>query len=272
LSADADATMAVFDVPAREAARVGVVQTDSQGLVTGFREKPSDLAADGPDVVANMGVYLFRTEVLVRAVSRDARRPDSTRDFGRDIFPALVQSGARVNAHRFRGAGSNPQLYWRDVGTIDAYYEANMDLVSVSPAFNLYDDSWPIRSAPVPAPPAKFVFAGGEAGRIGAALDSLVCPGAIVSGGHVERSILGPGCRVNSWARVEDSILMDNVDVGRHAVVRRAIVDKGVRIPPGAKIGVDPADDKARFTVTASGLVVIPRGEKLDLVFVGRQV
>jgi glucose-1-phosphate adenylyltransferase len=213
-----------------------------------------------------MGVYLFRTDVLVRAISRDARRPDSTRDFGRDIFPALVQGGARVNAHRFRGAGSSKKLYWRDIGTIDAYYDANMDLVAVTPEFNLYVASWSMRSAPVQAPAAKFVFAGGEEGRVGSALDSLVCPGVIVSGGHVERSILGPGCRVNSWARVEDSILMDNVDVGRHAVVRRAIIDKGVKIPPGTRIGLDRAEDQARFTVTSGGLVIIPRGEKLDPV------
>lgn len=244
LAADADATMAVITAPAREAYRFGVVEIDASGWVVGFREKPEDVDPAGPDVVANMGVYLFRTEVLVRALSRDARRPESTRDFGHDIFPALVQSGAKVNAHRFRGAGANTQLYWRDIGTIDAYYDANMDLVSVTPEFNLYDHTWPIRSASVQAPPGKFVFAGGEAGRVGSALDSLVCPGVIVSGGQVERSILGPGCRVNSWARIEDSILMDNVDVGRHAVVRRAIIDKGVVVPPEIGSGSTGATTK----------------------------
>lgn len=259
----ADATMAVIEVPAREASRFGVVQHDASGRVTGFREKPKDLDPEGPDVVANMGVYLFRTDVLVRAISRDARRPDSAHDFGRDIFPYLVDSGSNVLAHVFRGAGETMRTYWRDIGTLEAYYEANMDLCQVSPQFNLYDHSWPIRPIPVPSPPAKFVFAGGEAGRVGTALDSLVCPGAIVSGGHVERSIVGPGCRINSYARVEDSILMDNVTIGRHAIVRRAIIDKGVVLPPGTQIGLDPKADAARFTVSDDGLVVIPRGDRV---------
>ncbi len=263
LDNEADATMAVIEVPARDASRFGIVQHDADGRVTGFREKPKDLDPTGPDVVANMGVYLFRTDVLVRAVSRDARRDDSSHDFGKDIFPALVRNEARVFAHVFRGAGETLPTYWRDIGTIAAYYEANMDLVSVTPDFNLYDTTWPVRSAPVQSPPAKFVFAGGEAGRIGTALDSLVASGVIVSGGHVERSIVGPGCRINSWARVEGSILMDGVEVGRHAVVRQAIVDKGVRIPPGTHVGVDPAEDRRRFTVTEEGIVLIPRGERL---------
>ncbi len=260
----AEATMAVFPVPAAEAARFGVVETGADGRVTGFREKPRDLDPGGPEVLANMGVYVFDTETLVAAVSRDARRESSSHDFGHDVFPALVAEGHRVYAHRFHGAGADDRPYWRDIGTLDAYYEANMDLVAVSPEFNLYDGEWPVRSAPIQAPPAKFVFAGGEKGRIGEALDSLVSPGAIVSGGRVERSILGPGCRVNSWSRVEDSILMDRVDVGRHAVVRRAIVDKGVRIPEGYEVGVDPEADRKRFFVTPGGLVVIPKGEQLD--------
>ena len=262
LDNDADATMAVISVPASEAKRFGVVQHDPAGWVTGFREKPSDLDPDGPDVVANMGVYLFKTEALVRAVSKDARREESNHDFGKDIFPALVAGGAKVLAHRFRGAGRTARTYWRDIGTIEAYYEANMDLVSVSPQFNLYEGSWPLRTKAYQGPPAKFVFAGGEAGRVGTALDSLVCPGVIVSGGQVERSIVGPGCRINSWARVEDSILMDGVEVGRHAVVRRAIIDKGVTIPAGYQIGVDRAADEARFTVEG-GIVLVPRGERL---------
>lgn len=264
LDNNADATMAVFEVPAREAGRFGVVEHDSGGWITGFREKPKDLDPAGPDVVANMGVYLFRTDVLVRSVSRDARKPESNHDFGHDVFPALVQGGNRVFAHRFQGAGRGPSVYWKDIGTLDAYYEANMDLVAVTPEFNLYDPEWPIRSVPIQAPPAKFVFAGGEKGRVGEALDSLVSPGAILSGGRVERSILGPDVRVNSWARVEDSILMDGVQVGRYAVVRRAIVDKGVEIPPGMAIGVDPKVDESRFLVSPSGIVVIPRGEKIS--------
>ncbi|MBP7146077.1 MAG: glucose-1-phosphate adenylyltransferase [Acidobacteria bacterium] len=264
LEQQADATLAVLSVPAREANRFGVVEVDPAGVVVGFREKPKDIDPSGPDVVANMGVYLFRTESLVQAVCRDARRGDSSHDFGHDVLPSMVRGGARVFAHRYRGAGSDPRPYWRDIGTVDAYFDANMDLISVTPQFNLYDPAWPIRSAPIQAAPAKFVFAGGEAGRIGTALDSLVSTGVIISGGHVERSILGPYCRINSWSQVSDSILMDGVVVGRHAIVRRAIVDKRVVIPAGARIGVDHEADSARFTVTPEGLVLIPKGELLD--------
>lgn len=265
LEREADVTMAVMPVPAKEAFRFGVVQTDGTGLITGFREKPKDLDPAGPDVVANMGVYLFKTEVLVQSVCRDARREDSSHDFGHDVLPGLVKAGARLVAHTFRGAGTDPRPYWMDIGTLDAYYEANMDLVSVSPQFNLYDPAWPIRSAPTQTPPAKFVFAGGEEGRVGAALDSLVAAGSILSGGRVEGSILGPNCRINSYCQVAGSILMDGVEVGRHCVVQRAIIDKGVVIPPGMKIGVDPEFDRTRFTVTPNGVVCVPKGERLEL-------
>lgn len=265
LDRDADVTIAVLQVPALEASRFGVVQTDATGQITGFREKPKDLDPEGPDVVANMGVYLFKTEVLVQSVCRDARREDSSHDFGHDVLPGLVRGGAKLIAHTFRGAGTDPRPYWMDIGTLDAYYEANMDLVSVSPHFNLYDPAWPIRSVPTQSAPAKFVFAGGEEGRIGVAYDSLVSAGAIVSGGRVERSIIGPNCRINSYSHVVDSILMDGVEVGRHCVVQRAIIDKGVILPPGMKIGVDPELDRARFSVTPTGLVCIPKLERLEL-------
>ncbi|NJN64915.1 MAG: glucose-1-phosphate adenylyltransferase [Acidobacteria bacterium] len=260
----AQVSLAVMPVPARDAHRFGIVDAREDGFVRGFREKPKDLDPSGPEVVANMGVYLFDTDVLVHAVTKDSREETSTHDFGYDILPKLVEGGARVLAHRFTSTEEGREPYWRDIGTLDAYYDANMDLVSVSPLFNLYEREWPIRTQPLHAAPAKFVFAGGEKGRIGVAYDSLVSPGVIVSGGQVERSILGPWCRVNSWARVEDSILMHGVDVGRHAVVRRAIVDKGVHIPAEYRIGVDPEEDRARFTVTEQGIVVIPRGERLD--------
>lgn len=262
LEADADATISLVPVPASQADQFGIVVTDDRGRVTGFREKPKDVDPNGPDLVGNMGVYLFKTESLVQAVSHDGRLETSSHDFGHDVLPAMVESGARVMGHRFEGAGESREPYWRDIGTRDAFYEANMDLVSVSPQFNLYDRSWPIRSAAVQAPPAKFVFAGGEEGRVGQALDSLASPGVIVSGGQVVNSVLGPHVRVNSWARVEESILMDEVEVGRHATVRRAIVDKYVKIPPGAQIGVDHEEDRKRFTVTAGGVVIVPRGER----------
>lgn len=264
LESGAQVSMAVMPVPASDAYRFGIVDADASGFVRGFREKPKDLDPKGPDVVANMGVYLFDTDVLVHAVTKDSREEGSTHDFGYDVLPKLVDGGARVFAHRFTSTDATREPYWRDIGALDAFYEANMDLVSVSPSFNLYERDWPIRTMPLHAAPAKFVFAGGEEGRIGVAYDSLVSPGVIVSGGQVERSILGPWCRVNSWARVEDSILMHGVDVGRRAVVKRAIIDKGVKIPAHYEIGVDLEKDRARFTVTESGIVVIPRGERLD--------
>jgi glucose-1-phosphate adenylyltransferase len=260
LASEADATLAVVPVPAADAGRFGVVEADENRKVTGFREKPQDLDPGGADVLANMGVYLFRAPALIEALTEDDGLPDSSHDFGHDVLPALVRQGARVMAHSFVDPAKPEAPYWRDIGTLDAYYEANMDLVSVSPRFSLYERHWPVRSAPIQVPPAKFVFAGGEKGRVGHALDSLVSPGVIVSGGEVTRSILGSGCRVRSWSAVTDSILMDNVEVGRHAVVQRAILDKGVSVEPHARIGVDPQEDAKRFTVTGQGVVVVPRG------------
>ncbi|UCF68866.1 MAG: glucose-1-phosphate adenylyltransferase [Acidobacteriota bacterium] len=260
LSRKADATLAVVPIPAADASRFGVVAADEQHWVRGFREKPKDVSPSEPDVLANMGVYLFNTNVLAEALCSDARRDDSSHDFGHDVLPALVEGGARVLVHRYRDPSDSHQPYWRDIGTLDAYFEANMDLVAVTPQFNLYESVWPVRSAPSQAPPAKFVFAGGEQGRIGQALDSLVSTGVIVSGGHVERSILGPGCRINSWSRVTDSILMDGVEVGRHAVVERAIVDKGARIAPQTRVSAKDLAADGRFRVTDSGIVVVPRG------------
>ncbi len=264
LARGADVTLAVIPVPAREASRFGVVETADDGCIVRFREKPDDLDPDGPDVVANMGVYLFTTDVLVEALSRDARADDSRHDFGHDVLPGLVKAGRTVQAWTFRSDEPDRRPYWRDIGTLDAYYEANMDLIAVSPQFNLYDRTHPVRSARILAPPAKFVFSGGDEGdRIGEAHDSLVSPGAIVSGGRVTRSVIGPWCRVNSWAEVSDSILMDEVVVGRRAIVRRAIVDKGVVIPPGFRLGVDPEQDRRRFIVTEGGVTVVPRHEHL---------
>jgi glucose-1-phosphate adenylyltransferase len=222
-----------------------------------------------------MGVYIFETEALVRNVVEDARR-STQHDFGRNIIPAMVNNH-RVCAFRFADRNKKEQKYWRDIGTLDSYYEASMDLVQVEPLFNLYDKQWPIRTYPAFEPPAKMVFAGdGEVGagpgagepvqRIGVALDSLVSNGVIVSGGRVERSILSPGVRVNSYAHIEDSILFDGVDVGRHCRIRRAIIDKGVRIPPHTTIGFDPAADSRRFTVSPGGIVAIPKGENLSEV------
>jgi glucose-1-phosphate adenylyltransferase len=206
--------------------------------------------------------------VLLRAITADANVPDSTHDFGRDILPGLVDSG-RLLAYDFTtndipGMSEHERGYWRDIGTIDAYWDASDDLVSVSPRFSLYNPEWPIYSAYYPSPPAKFVFSDPEQNRFGIATDSMVSEGCIISGGRVNRSILGPRVRVNSFSRVTGSILFDDVEVGRYARVRRAIVDKGVVIPPGMTIGYDADQDRERFTVSEGGVVVVPKGAKLE--------
>jgi glucose-1-phosphate adenylyltransferase len=208
-----------------------------------------------------MGIYVFSTDELVRRVSQDARQ-ESAHDFGKNVIPAMVNDGARVFAYPFKDENKKDVAYWRDVGTLDAYFEANMDLTKVNPLFNLYDESWPVRTYREPAPPAKFVFS--EPGAIGSArrgeaLESLISPGVIVSGGTVERSVLASNVRVNSYCHVEDCILMEGVNVGRRARVRKAIVDKGVRIPEGAVIGYDPNEDRKRFAVSAGGVVIVPK-------------
>lgn len=264
-SSGATLTIAAALVPASESFRFGVLETDGSGRVAGFEEKPASTTvvpdADGR-VLVSMGVYVFDTEVLVRAVSEDSKK-SSFHDFGRDIIPALIATG-RVFAYPFRDEKNEPG-YWRDIGTLDSYYEANMDLVQVSPVFNLYDSVLPLRTHPRPLPPAKTVFAQEyQGGRLGIVLDSLICGGAIISGGRVERSVLSPYVRINSYAHVEDSILMDRVDVGRKAKIRRAILDKNVRIPEGFTIGYDREEDARRFLVTDSGVVVVPKAALLD--------
>jgi glucose-1-phosphate adenylyltransferase len=204
-------------------------------------------------------VYVFETAALVEGFS-GIDHSDTARDFGRDTLPRLVPIKP-VFAYPFRDERHN---YWREIGTLDSYYEASMDLVKVDPVFNLYDTSFPIHSSTRPRPPAKMVFAGGESGRLGVALDSLICNGCILSGGRVERSILSPEVRVNSYSLVEDSILFDRVEVGRYAKIRRAIIDKDVKIPPRFSVGYNLEEDAKRFTVTDSGLVVIGKGERIE--------
>ncbi len=258
-------TVAAVECEREAARRMGVLEVDGESRIINFEEKPENpkpLPGSGGFSLVNMGVYIFQTETLVKAISLDARR-ESKHDFGQDILPALVHTD-RVMAYRFRDQNRKQITYWRDIGTLDSYYEASMDLVQVDPVFNLYDRSFPIHSYMDPRPPAKMVFAGGEEGRIGIALDSLLCNGCIVSGGRVVRSILSPDVRVNSYSLVEDSILFNGVDVGRHARIRRAIIDKGVTIPPGFQIGHDLEEDAARFTVTESGLVVVPKRELIS--------
>ena len=207
----------------------------------------------------------IRDSFLFEQLLRDANQAGSQRDFGKNIIPSVIDSH-RVFAFPFQDENRKSQSYWRDVGTIDAYYEANMDLVSVDPMLNMYDQQWQIRTFQENCPPPKFVFGGDDQeGRVGMATDSIVCPGSIISGGRVERSVIGLHCRVNSFANVTDSILFDNVDVGRHAQVRRAIIDKGVRIPAGTRTGYDLNTDRARgLTVTDSGIVVIGKGDVVN--------
>ena len=268
----ADLTIATLPVELSQARQFGVMQIDSSSRVVGFQEKPAHptpIPGDPQHALASMGIYVFSARFLFEQLCLDATRPDSTHDFGRDVIPSVIGTH-RVFAYPFMDENLDEKgtkaTYWRDVGTVDAYYEANMDLIAVDPQLNLYDQRWPIRTYQPDLPPPKFVFAEkGPSARRGQALDSMVCAGCIISGGQVERSILGPNVRINSYAQVEDSILFEGVNVGRHARIRRAIIDKGVHIPPHAEIGYDPELDRARgFVVTDKGITVIPKNEGME--------
>jgi glucose-1-phosphate adenylyltransferase len=253
----AAATLACIEISTEEAYRFGIVQIDENERVTGFQEKPKDAnTIPGSDNVAlaSMGIYVFEADVLVRALEADAGK-DTSHDFGKNILPALINE-APVYAYRFHDENKKAAKYWRDIGTLDAYYEANMDLCHVNPEFNLYDPEWVMRTLQPQAPPAKFVFAS-ERERCGQALDSIISAGCIVSGSTVIGSVLMPNVRVHSFCRIEDSILMPGVRVGRHARIKRAIIDRDVFIPRGAKIGYDEEEDRKRHTVTDRGIVVV---------------
>ena len=267
IASGADVTVAAIRQPLSLADRFGVIETAADGrAISAFREKPKDATGlpDAPDqVYASMGNYVFTTRALIDVVKQDATDPASRHDVGGDIIPRLVAKG-RAQVYDFEdnevpGATDRDRGYWRDVGTVDAFYEAHMDLISVHPIFNLYNREWPIYSGHDPLPPAKFVFNEGQ--RRGYAIDSMVSPGVIVSGGMAERSVLSPGVRLESGATVADSVLMDGVRVGRGAVVRNAIVDKNVVIHDGAHVGVDLDADRRRFTVTANGIRVIGKNQ-----------
>ena len=261
----ADLTISAIEVDIAEASRFGVIEVDSEGRVCGFEEKPEHprpIPGKPDKAFISMGVYIFSRDVLIDVLNDDARR-DTSHDFGRDIVPCMYPQ-RRVYVYRF-GTGKNKDAtYWRDIGTIDAYWQANMDLASVSPVFNLYDRKWPIRTYEGQYPPAKTVFADEEKGRAGKALDSIICSGVIISGGKVIKSVLSPGVRINSYAEVSESILFHDVVVGMRARVKKAIIDKGVRVPDGMKIGYDLDKDRKRFYVSEDGVVVIPKGEILQ--------
>src|SRR3954466_11743866 len=249
----AGATIAAIEVPSEDAQRFGVAQVDGEERLTGFLEKPKGLAA-GEQVLASLGIYIFDMDVLVPALEADARR-NTTHDFGKDIIPALI-SQVPLYAYRFYDENKKAAKYWRDIGTIEAYYDANMDLCHVNPEFNLYDPEWPLRTYQVQAPPAKFVFAD-EGRRCGQALDSIISAGCIISGSRITGSVLCPNVRVHSFCNIEQSILMPGVRVGRHAQIRRAIVDRDVFVPRGALIGFNEEQDRRRHTVSDSGIVVV---------------
>ncbi len=262
LERNADLTVAAIRMDRKLSKEFGVIEVDRDWRIIGFQEKPEEpktVPGDAEVILASMGVYIFNTEILVRRLIEDARS-DSAHDFGKDIIPAMVGKD-RVLAFDFREGDQGGTGYWRDVGTIDAYFEANMDLISVTPQLNLYDLQWPILTYQSHHPPAKTVWV--EEGRVGTALNSIISNGCIISGGSVKRSILSPQVVVHSYTEVEDSILLEGVDVGRYAKIRRTIIDKEVRIPQGMTIGYDLDEDAKRFTVTASGIVVVPKGMRL---------
>ncbi len=258
----ADATVAAIEVPKKNASPFGVIEVDKEDRVIGFEEKPPEprtIPGRRDMSFVSMGIYLFNTQKVIEHLRFDALR-DTSHDFGRNIIPEMMRS-SRVYAYNFKDENKKEAKYWRDVGTIDAYWEASMDLSSVDPLLNLYDGAWPIRTYQAQNPPAKFVFAQEKkGGRLGTALDSIVSHGCIVSGGRVQNSVLSPNVRINSYADVRESVLMENVDIGRHCRIKRAIIDKDVKIPPGAEIGYDLAEDRRRFHVTPSGIVVIAKG------------
>jgi len=259
----ADATLAAIEVPLTAGRRFGNVDVNEEDRVVGFREKPvhtTPFPGSRDMALASMGVYIFRGDVLVRALEEDATRQDSEHDFGKNIIPSIIRT-APVYCYRFYDENKKAAKYWRDIGTLDAYYEASMDLCQVNPEFNLYDPEWPLRTYQPQAPPAKFVFA--EQGRrCGQALDSVISSGCIISGSSVRGSILCPNVRVHSFCEIEQSILMPGVRVGRHARIRRAIIDRDVLIPRGALIGFDLAEDRRRHMVTDGGVVVVTADEE----------
>lgn len=262
LARGAKLTVACIEAPVEEAKQLGVLRTDWRGRITAFQEKPQSdpytVPGDASKVLASMGIYIFDASFLYEQLLDDAERADSTHDFGKDLIPFLVSSGAEVYAHDFHGSCvnmTNGRPYWRDVGTVDAYYEANLDLTSVVPELNLYDHDWPVWTHQEQIPPAKFVF--DDPDRRGAAYDSIVSGGCIISGSTVRRSILFTNVRVHNHSRIEDSVILPHAEIGPDAHVRNAIIDKHCRIPTGMRIGFDHEEDMKRFHVTEKGRVLV---------------
>jgi len=260
----AECTLAVLPISPDEVSRYGVVEVGANGEIVGFLEKPASTTIRSPFnpnmVDASMGVYIFNTETLLKALIADAEDPDSKHDFGHNILPNMLGK-KKMMAYSFVDENKKEALYWRDVGTLDAYYDANMDLCSVSPVFNLYDRNWPIRTRVRQYPPAKFVF--GEPGRTGSAVNSIITAGVIISGATVSNCVLSQDVRVNSYSDVDSSVIFSHVNIGRHCRIRRAIIDRDVHIPEGTVIGYDQVEDKRRYFVTPSGLTIVTRDASL---------
>lgn len=260
----ADVTIASIDYEKEHASRFGVLNIDADYKVSGFVEKvknPPEIPDKPGYSFVNMGMYVFNTEALIEVFTEMAKKNLPNNDFGKHILPYMIKAGSKIYAYKFQDENKKSDLYWRDIGTIDSYYAASMDLITVSPDFNLYDTEWPLRTKQVQSPPAKTLSHEGE--RVGRSLNSLICDGTVISGGLVERSIIGSNVRVNSYSYITDSIIFNNCNIGRHARIRRAIIDKNVVVPEGYEIGFDPEEDRKRFHVSETGIVVIPKNSIL---------
>jgi glucose-1-phosphate adenylyltransferase len=277
---DAEATIAAIPVKKSEAGSLGIIEVDANGRIIAFHEKvenPPTMPGRDDMCLASMGNYIFKTDVLLSELAADSQLEESKHDFGHDILPRMVQSGKRIYAYDFATnvvPGEDPESlgkgYWRDIGALEAYWRAQMDLIEIQPQFNLYNARWPIRTGATHDPPAKFVFRDEANARVGIATDSLVSHGCIISGGRIHRSVLSVGCRINSFSEVEESVLFEGVRIGRHARLKKCIVDKDVEIPSGVEIGFNAEADRRRFFVTDNGLVVIPKRAKLEDVLAER--
>jgi glucose-1-phosphate adenylyltransferase len=270
LANDAEVTVAAIPVKKHEARQFGVIEADEEGRIQAFHEKvqdPPGMAGKPEMCLASMGNYIFKTSALLAALESDAVLETSSHDFGKDVIPTMVANAGRAYVYDFqtnRVPGEEEgYAYWRDVGTVEAYWAAQMDLVAIQPAFNLYNQRWPIRTGYNHDPPAKFVFRDEANARVGIATESLVSLGCIISGGRIHRSVLSNRVRVNSFSHIEESVLFENVVIGRHVKIRRAIIDKDVEIPSGTEIGYNLDEDRKRWFVSEGGIVVIPKRAKL---------